>query len=122
MGGTPLEKYCIVPASRANGRQVVDAIIVTDSECRTASEAEYRSLGLGGRDLIVVNTSAGRLGMYLLGDVLFSREVIKERFALRSVRTVALCTGDDAVLRPLAERFGIEVVVDDQTSPAEDSP
>jgi hypothetical protein len=51
--------------------------------------------------------------MYLLGQALFSRLLIEDRFAPRSVRTVALCAADDAVLRPLAVRFGIEVVVDD---------
>ena len=30
-----------------------------------------------------------------------------------SIRTVALCAIDDDVLRPIAERFGVEVVVDD---------
>jgi len=47
-----------------------------------------------------------------LGQALFSRELIKERFSPRSVRTVALCAAGDAVLRPIAERFGIKVVVD----------
>jgi hypothetical protein len=62
-----------------------------------------------------------RLGMYLLGQTLFSRELIKERFAPRSVRTVALCADSDAVLGPIAEaeRFGIEVVVDDLGSAVE---
>jgi hypothetical protein len=51
--------------------------------------------------------------MYLLGQAFFSRELIKDRFAPRSVRTVALCAIDDAILHPMAERFGVEVVVDD---------
>jgi hypothetical protein len=60
-----------------------------------------------------VQTKALRLGMYLLGQAFFSRELIKDRFAPRSVRTIALCAIDDAILRPIAERFGVEVVVDD---------
>jgi len=113
MGGTLLEKYCVVPASRGiHGRQVVDAIIITNGDCRIASRGEHGSLSLDGCDLIVVNTSGRRLGMYLLGQALFSRELIKERFSPRSVRTVALCAAGDAVLRPIAERFGIKVVVD----------
>jgi hypothetical protein len=39
--------------------------------------------------------------------------LIENRFAPRSVRTVALCAADDAILHPIAERFGIEVVVAD---------
>jgi hypothetical protein len=60
-----------------------------------------------------VQTKALRLGMYLLGQAFFSRELIKDRFAPRSVRTDALCAIDDDVLRPIAERFNIEVVVDE---------
>ena len=60
-----------------------------------------------------MQTNAHRLGMYLLGQAFFSRELIKDRFAPRSVRTVALCAIDDAILRPIAERFGVEVVADD---------
>jgi hypothetical protein len=124
MGGTLLEKYCLVPASRGiHGRQVVDAIIIMDSGCRIASRAEHGVFSLDGCDLIIVNTSAGRVGMYLLGQALFSREVIKERFAPRSVRAVALCADSDAVLCPIAEGHGIEVVVDEKTAPSvENSP
>jgi hypothetical protein len=64
-----------------------------------------------------VQAQAHRLGMYLMGQALFSRVLIEERFAPRSVRTVALCAIDDAVLRPIAERYGIEVVVDDAAAP-----
>ena len=76
-----------------------------------ASRAE--NVRLDGQDLIVVQAKASRLGMYLLGQALFSRLLIEDRFAPKSVRTVALCGFDDAVLRPLAVRFDIEVVVDD---------
>jgi hypothetical protein len=52
--------------------------------------------------------------LYLTGDSGSGKTLlIEDRFAPRSVRTVALCAADDAVLRPIAERFGIEVVVDD---------
>lgn len=67
---------------------------------------------LADKDVLVVQSKAHRLGMYLLGQALFSRLLIEERFAPRSVRAVALCARDDAVLHPLAERCGIEVVID----------
>jgi hypothetical protein len=50
--------------------------------------------------------------MYLMGQALFSRELMKP-FRPASIRTVALCAKDDSVLRPLAEEYGIEVVVDE---------
>jgi hypothetical protein len=88
------------------------------SSSRTATigsrpERRASALGLDRRDIVIVQTKASRLGMYLLGQALFSRELIKDRFAPRSIRTVALCAIDDAILRPIAERFGVEVVVDD---------
>jgi hypothetical protein len=59
--------------------------------------------------------------MYLLGQAFFSRELIDNRLKPKSVRTVALCALDDAVLRPIAERYGVEVVVDEVESAVADS-
>ena len=111
VGGTLLEECLVVPRSPGVGRRVVDAVIIVGGDHRIASRAE--NISLDGHDLIVVQTKASRLGMYLLGQALFSRLLVEDRFAPRSVRTVALCAADDAVLRPHAARFGIEVVVDD---------
>jgi hypothetical protein len=60
----------------------------------------------------VVQAKASRLGMYLLGQALFSKHLV-EPFRPRSVRTIALCASSDSVLEPLARSHGIEVVVDD---------
>ena len=96
------------------GQRLIDAVIIVDGDHRIAgSRLEQSRVSLHGHDLIIVQTKADRLGMYLLGQALFSRLLIERRSAPRSVRSVALCAADDAVLRPLAERFGIEVVVDD---------
>ena len=49
--------------------------------------------------------------LYLTGDSGSGKTLlIEDRFAQRSVRTVALCAAYDAVLRPITDRFGIEVV------------
>jgi hypothetical protein len=112
VGGTLLEEYQVVPRRPGVGRRVVDALIVVDGQQRVASPGER--VNLDGHDLIIVQAKASRLGMYLMGQALFSRELIKELgVKSRSIRTVALCSADDAVLRPIAGRYGIEVVVDD---------
>ena len=72
-----------------------------------------KTVSLDGHDIVVVQTKASRLGMYLLGQAFFSRELIKDRFAPRSIRMIALCAIDDAILHSIAERFGVEVVIDD---------
>jgi hypothetical protein len=104
--GTLLEEYRV-------GRRRIDAVILEDGDHRIASQVESDSLNLDGHDIAIVQTKL-RLGMSLLGQAFFSRELIKDRFAPRSIRTVALCAIDDADdLRPIAKRFGIEVVVDE---------
>ena len=109
--GTLLEEYLIVRSSPGVGRRMIDAVIIEDGDHRIASRGE--TVSLDGHDIVVVQTNAQRLGMYLLGQAFFSRELIKDRFAPRSIRTIALCAIDDAILHPIAERFGVEVVVDD---------
>ena len=110
VGGTLVEEFLMVPRRPNVGRRLADGLIILDGEHRRLTSAEVT---LDGKDVIVVQTKANRLGMYLLGQALFSRELISEFFNPRSIRTVALCQVDDAVLRPIAERHGIEVVVDD---------
>jgi hypothetical protein len=49
--------------------------------------------------------------MYLMGQALFSAELMK-RFEPASIRSVALCAKDDSIMRPLLESFKrMEVVV-----------
>ena len=63
------------------------------------------------RDVIAVQSKHRRLGMNVAGQTLFSKELLKG-FKPRSIRSVAVCTADDAVLRPLLERHkGCEVRV-----------
>jgi hypothetical protein len=71
---------------------------------------------LAGREVVVIQAKASRLGMNVLGQALFSRELLRAA-GPRRIRTIALCTGDDEVLRPLAEEYGIEIVVDDGDGP-----
>ncbi len=68
-------------------------------------------MGLDARDVVIVQTKAKRLGMYLLGQVLFSKHLVERHFKPRSVRTIALCTATDAALGPTAADHGVEVVV-----------
>lgn len=77
------------------------------------SRTTSKDFDLRGRDVVVIQTKAKRLGLYLMGQCLFSRDLVLELGA-KSVRSIALCTKDDAVLRPLLEAHeGCEVVVFD---------
>ena len=87
----------------------MDGVIVLGGPSRILDRSEHSMVDLRGKDIVVVQTKAGRLGMYLLGQALFSRELMRA-FAPRTVMSVAVCQRDDATLRPLAEKYGIEVV------------
>lgn len=87
---------------------MLDGVIIKGGEPRIARQAE---VNLEGKDVIVVQTKAERLGMYLMSQVFFSAQLI-EAFNPRSVTSVALCSRDDSVLRPLSEQYpGMRVVV-----------
>lgn len=111
VGGALMLEFCAVTPSPHRGRRLLDAVIVLGEPKRCLSRGEHNPQQfIDGRDIIVVQTKAGRLGMYLLGQAFFSKELMQELFMPRSVRSVAVCTRDDEVLRPLAERHGIEIV------------
>ncbi len=108
MGGTLVEEFCAVPRSQTCGIRLLDAVIIKGGEKRIAKQSEVT---VEGQDIIVVQTKAERLGMYLMGQVLFSAHLM-QRFNPRSVESVALVAKDDDVMRPLLEQYpGMRVVV-----------
>lgn len=73
--------------------------------------AGQSDMSVEGRDIIVVQAKASRLGMYLMGQALFSAQLM-QLFSPRSVESVALVLRDDEVLRPMFEQYaGMRVVV-----------
>lgn len=108
IGGLLIEEFPLVHRSVTNAPRYADAVIVLNepkSICPTTH------INLANKDIIVVQTKATRLGMYLMGQCLFSLELMRAHKP-RSVRSVALCARDDSVLRPLLESFdGCEVVI-----------
>ncbi len=95
-------------ASLDQGKRHLDGLIVL-GEPKSISAS--KNFDIRGKDVIVIQTKAKRLGMYLMGQCLFSRDLVLQ-FGVNSVRSVALCTQDDATLRPLLEAHeGCEVVV-----------
>lgn len=108
IGGLLIEEFPVVRASSNQGKRHLDGLIVLgEPTSKTAS----RDFDLKGRDVVVIQAKAKRLGMYLMGQCLFSRDLVLGLGA-KSVRSVAICTQDDAALRPLIEAHeGCEVVV-----------
>ena len=93
VGGTLIEEYPAVQPSATCGARRIDAIILPNGEPR---RIRGQQVPLQGQDVDVVQAKASRLGMYLMGQVVFSAELIR-RFGPRSIRSIALCTQDDSV-------------------------
>ncbi len=108
-GGTLIEEFRAVKRGKDHGPRLLDGVIVLDGQNRRLENKDYDSNEIAGKDIIVVQTKADRVGMYLLGQALFSRELMR-RFNPKTVRTVTVCGRRDAVLGPIAENFGIEMV------------
>lgn len=114
VGGTLMEEFKAVKSSMVQSKTVqsnrwIDGVIILGGPMRILERSEHRKQNLKGKDLIVVQTKNKRLGMTLVGQALVSRELMRA-FRPRTIVSVALCKWDDAALRPVAEKYGIEVV------------
>lgn len=108
VGGTLVEEFCAVKRGSCCGARLLDAVIIKGGDHRIAKQSE---VDVEGKDIVIVQAKCSRLGMYVMGQALFSAELMR-RFNPRSIESVALVTADDEVLRPLFEAHeGMKVVV-----------
>jgi hypothetical protein len=109
IGGTLIEEYPVVSTSADHGYRRIDAVIIPDGE---NIKAKSNEVSLAGKDIICVQAKCERLGMYLMGQAIFSKKLLEMFCKPRSVLSVALCTADDNILRPLLEEYNnVEVVI-----------
>ena len=108
VGGTLCLEYRAVPRGPDHAQRLIDAVIIPDGP---KEQVHWRDLVVRNKDIICVQAKNHRLGMYLMGQTLFSAKLM-DQLEPRSIRSVALCAKDDAVLRPMLEQIpGMEVVV-----------
>jgi len=107
IGGTFIPEFQAVQRTSQQAQRLIDGLIIPDGPNQ---KVHWREVDIQGKDIIVIQTKAYRLGMSLLGQALFSRELVKA-FNPRFIKTVALCSNSDTVLEPIAAQYGIEVVV-----------
>ena len=107
VGGTLIEEFAAVLRSDSNARRLIDGVIILNGNKRIAKTGE---VDLTNKDIVVVQTKASRLGMNLLGQAVFSAELMKA-FHPKSIKSVVICTRGDSVLELLAIEYGVEVVV-----------
>ncbi len=99
VGGTLVPEFHALRRGPTNSRRMLDGVIIPDGEHRIA---RTREVSVAGKNVIVVQAKARRLGMYLMGQVVFSARLL-ERLGARSVLSVALVRYDDSVMRELLE-------------------
>ena len=109
IGGTLIEEFPAVTRGDSNSRRLLDGVVILGGENRIAKASE---VDIEEKDIVVIQTKVNRLGMYLMGQAFFSRELMKT-FKPKSIKTVAICGKDDTVMRDLCKEFDIEVVVYD---------
>jgi hypothetical protein len=101
--GAYLPEYCLVRRSKDCGGRLADAVILPDRPHGRATIREYPTLT--GLNVVVVQTKASRMGMYLMGQAVFSAKLVKEHQKAASVRSILLCTGIDSVLLPFLDPY-----------------
>ena len=107
VGGTLIEEFPAVLRGEANAQRLLDGVIVLGDRNVIAN---FPDVEIEGKDIIVVQTKANRLGMYLIGQAIISARLMR-RFNPNSIKSVAICTKGDSVLEAFLPDYGVELVV-----------
>lgn len=107
VGGLLIEEFMTVRATKDQGRRVLDGLIVLGEPKAIHSGNTF---DIKGRDVIVIQTKASRIGMYLLGQAYFSK-LLLEKHEPKSIKSVAICGKGDLVMEEIAQQSGVQVVV-----------
>lgn len=106
VGGLLIEEFVAVSASDTHGRRLIDGVIVLNEE---KGIHIGNTFNIEGKDVVVIQTKSGRIGMYLLGQAYFSKFLIS-RHNPSSIKCVAICGKSDAVIAELAKKHDVEIV------------
>ena len=97
--GTLIKEYVAVERAEdgSNGSRFMDGLVIMDGPFKISDDV---TRDIAGKDVVVIQSKNKRLGMYLMGQALFSRELILKKKP-KSVRSVAVCRKDDKIMREL---------------------
>jgi hypothetical protein len=107
--GTLIEEYVAVERAEddSNAPRFMDGLVILDGPFEISDDVRR---DVTGKDVVVIQSKNKRLGMYLMGQAVFSHKLILTKGA-KSVRSVAVCRKDDKVMRRLLEAYPeVEVV------------
>lgn len=107
--GQLIEEFMATKKSEGSGIKLLDGLVILNKKKERLPVSSRPSIE--GEDVVVIQAKNSRLGMYLMGQTLFSRELVL-KFKPKSVLSVALCSKNDEVLGPMLEKHeGCKVVV-----------
>lgn len=89
---------------RSEGKRHIDGVIVCGRESGDRKGKPSDRAMVKGKSVIVIQSKAKRLGMYLIGQTIVSRELMKSLGA-KVRRSVALHRKDDPVMEAVLLRF-----------------
>ena len=109
VGGYLIEEFQAIKEDKRRNitSKLIDGIIVLGEQKNRQSGGQYN---IEGKDIIVVQTKSGGLGMSLMGQAYFSAKIM-ERFSPRSIKKVAICGRADHEMKVICRVHDIEVVV-----------
>ncbi len=107
VGGLLIEEFVAVAKEPGQAQRLIDGVIVID-EKKGIAETNY--LDIKGKNIISIQTKKGRLGMSVMGQAFFSRELLKQQKP-KSVKSVIICGKDDAILHKLCMQHKLEVII-----------
>ena len=108
--GTLIEEYVAVERAKddTSAPRFMDGLVILGGPFTVSGDVR---MDITDKDVVVIQSKNKRLGMYLMGQALFSRELLLKKGA-KSVRSVAVCRKNDKVMRELLLAHpGIEVVI-----------
>ena len=107
--GTLIKEYVAVEKAKdgATARRLMDGLVILDGPFIISKDTNH---DIEGKHVVVIQSKNKRLGMNLMGQAFFSRELIQKKNP-KSVRSVAVCREEDKVMRELLAPYpDIEVV------------
>jgi hypothetical protein len=107
VGGTLVEEFPAVLRGSGNAQRLIDGVIILGEPKKIAKPSEIL---IKGKEIIVLQTKANRLGMNLMGQAIVSKQLM-EKFEPKSIRSIAICSEGDSVLEQYLAVYGIELVV-----------
>ena len=89
---------------RAEGKRHIDGVIICGKKSGNRKGRKGDRAKVKGKKVIVIQSKAKRLGMYLIGQTIVSRELMKVLGA-KVVKSVAVHRKDDQMMLKVLKRF-----------------